>query len=94
MKNLINNNERIFQIVISTGTQVFCNLKDLYKCLHELQAVEGVGSQYKETAIKTLVNAGLLPNLTGSQMYDYLDNNHIEVRASIIRDCKKSELKQ
>ena len=172
MKILLNSNERVFQIVTSTGKQVFCNLKHITSVLAELQAVEGYykiyhffnnkpkkaskkmlaemverakievnnkvftitieakewfdningnsyhagtvvinmgmksqqaftfgltygyDSQYKVTAIKTLVNARLLPNLTSSQLYDYLSDNNIEVRASILRNCKKSELKQ
>jgi len=37
----LNCNERVFQIVTSTGTQVFCNLKDVNKVLNELQAIDG-----------------------------------------------------
>jgi len=171
MKIELNCNERVFQIVTSTGTQVFCNLKDITKVLNELQAVEGYfkiyhfwdtkpkrlsykalnqmldsagvckkntvfsidiealewfdklngnsyhageaiinmgrsserrlqfgltcgyGMRYYETAIKTIINAGLLPALGITQMYDFLNNNSISVKYSIKTGCKKSELR-
>jgi hypothetical protein len=40
MKIELNCNERVFQIVTSTETQVFCNLKDIAKVLNELQAID------------------------------------------------------
>jgi len=41
MKTVLDNSQRVFQIVTSTGRQIFCNLKDIRKYLYELEIREG-----------------------------------------------------
>lgn len=41
MEILINNNLRIYQVVTSTGKQLFCNITDLNKCIESLNTHEG-----------------------------------------------------
>jgi len=36
MRTVIDNNQRVFQVVTSTGKQAFCNLTDLNKVVAEL----------------------------------------------------------
>ena len=36
METTINNNQRVFQVITSTGTQFFCNLKDLNKICKDM----------------------------------------------------------
>ena len=41
MKTTIDNNQRIFQVVTSTGKQAFCNLSDLNTVVKSLDTYEG-----------------------------------------------------
>lgn len=41
MNTTLNNDERVFQVVTSTGKQAFCNLIDLNKVIESLEAHEG-----------------------------------------------------
>lgn len=171
MQTTIDNNQRVFQIITSTDKQVFCNLADIKKVLHNIGAIEGYytikhiwnnkalkcskkllndmfkaanidvnnkvftidiqakewfdkingnsyhagevtinygndnaqtftfgltygyDDSYKQTAFKLLADKNILPIKEIGSRYDYIKNNKIEVRANIVRGCKKSELK-
>lgn len=41
MKTTINNNERVYQVVTSTGQQVFCNIEQLNEVIKFLDTKEG-----------------------------------------------------
>jgi len=41
MTTVIDNNQRVFQVITSTGKQVFCNLSDLNKIIAEIGTHEG-----------------------------------------------------
>lgn len=41
MKTTINNDLRVFQIVTSSGKQVFCNIEQLNEVIKELECKEG-----------------------------------------------------
>lgn len=41
MKTVLDNNQRVFQIVTSTGKQAFCNLDDLNQVVKDLETHEG-----------------------------------------------------
>lgn len=172
MQTTIDNNQRVFQIITSTGKQVFCNLADIKKVLHNIGAVEGYytikhiwnnkalkcskkllndmfkaanidvnnkiftidiqakewfdkvngnsyhagevttnfgneneqtfefglsygyDSHYKQTAFELLFKNGVIPCDTVAKISDYIKHNKIEVRANIVRGCKKAELTQ
>lgn len=46
MQTTINNNLRVYQIVTSTGSQVFCNITDMNNIISELNAREGYFKVY------------------------------------------------
>ena len=46
MKTNIDNNLRVYQVVTSTGKQVFCNINDLNQVVKELGCREGYFSIY------------------------------------------------
>jgi hypothetical protein len=41
MKTVINNNLRVYQLLTSTGKQVFCNIEDLNRVVEELDTHPG-----------------------------------------------------
>lgn len=41
MKTLINNDLRVYQIVTSTGKQIFCNIEQMNEAVRHLDAHEG-----------------------------------------------------
>ena len=41
MNTTINNNLRVYQVVTSTGKQIFCNIEQLNDAVKELQCREG-----------------------------------------------------
>lgn len=41
MKTVINNNLRVYQVLTSTGKQVFCNIEDLNRVIEELNTHQG-----------------------------------------------------
>ena len=47
----------------------------------------GYGESYIQSALKVLVKENIIPNR------DFIQENNIQVRANIYRNCKKSELK-
>jgi hypothetical protein len=41
MRTVINNNLRVYQVVTSTGKQVFCNIEQLNEVVKELKCIPG-----------------------------------------------------
>ena len=41
MKTVINNNLRVYQVVTSTGKQIFCNIEQLNEAVKELECRAG-----------------------------------------------------
>ena len=41
MQTTINNNLRVYQVVTSTGKQIFCNIEQLNECIEYLECREG-----------------------------------------------------
>lgn len=46
MITTLNNQDKIFQIVTSTGNQVFCNMEDINKVVKEYDLTEGYFTIY------------------------------------------------
>lgn len=72
MRILINNNERVFQIITSTGKQYFCNLRHISKIVLDEGLIEGYYTIYhfwnnrpKKVSRKYLIE------LLGANGYEY-----------------------
>lgn len=74
------------EITINFGKE---NEKNFYFSL-----TYGYGDSYKQSALKLLADKNIFPTNDIIKLHEYIKNNSIEVRANIVRDCKKSELSQ
>lgn len=68
MKTTIDNNQRVFQVIDSTGHQYFCNLKDLKQVITENNMHDGYYKVYEfwnnkpSRVFKTFINDMLKAN--------------------------------
>jgi hypothetical protein len=70
MKTTINNNLRVYQIVTSTGKQMFCNIEQLNYCVNFLECCAGYFKIYHfwNNKPQKLTKKGLTAMFDGSQL--------------------------